>query len=528
MFSFFTKSRRKVPKLSVLEHNQIDHTIMSRLLGMPVLKTDFNLKEDRTKILAPGVTWRRRRFLFQVPAEDTPEKERPEGLCINEIIVDSDAHGDIRPVLASEYNHLVDLAEIENAYWQTTFAKGAIRSETISKETRLYLNLSALFYGTASRQHRELIHHLFTLERERAADERLLGLLDPLAPTMISQADDKFDVVRYLPAFPVSRLVQSSENILAATNAGYFLNFPEEYNDQISALHQPLGGHVIEGRLVAPPWIARPGIARLKDGRQVCRIFGPQDMELQFDGLAPVALVNGLLENGANGKTWRFFDAEEFNPPIDAIQVLFTGPLLVSLGPAAPDAKPPLGGGMIWLTGDHAREAMLPNAAARLSLRMKPIDGVEIDWMVSAGPFLVMKGEPVSPAQMLLEEFAGEFRPLGPAPTRFPFDADRTRAPRTAIGTTATGGYKFVVVDGRRSGEHSCGITLDGFAKLMQWVGCDTALNLDGGGSSVMAVEGATRADALRENSPHGVVNIPSDGAGIERIVPIFLTVQGR
>ena len=35
--------------------------------------------------------------------------------------------------------------------------------------------------------------------------------------------------------------VQADPDVLVATNAGYFLNFPEEYEAGMSALHQPIG-----------------------------------------------------------------------------------------------------------------------------------------------------------------------------------------------------------------------------------------------------------------------------------------------
>ena len=72
------------------------------------------------------------------------------------------------------------------------------------------------------------------------------------------------------------------------------------------------------------------------------------------------------------------------------------------------------------------------------------------------------------------------------------------RQPRTGIGVTADGQILLVVVDGRQP-RWSLGPTIGEFAKIMQDLGAVTALNLDGGGSSEMVVEGE-------------VVNRPSDG----------------
>jgi exopolysaccharide biosynthesis protein len=59
------------------------------------------------------------------------------------------------------------------------------------------------------------------------------------------------------------------------------------------------------------------------------------------------------------------------------------------------------------------------------------------------------------------------------------------RDPRTAIGMIDTNHFVFVVVDGRDAG-YSKGVTLEELAQIMRSLGCTTAYNLDGGGSSTM------------------------------------------
>jgi Phosphodiester glycosidase len=71
------------------------------------------------------------------------------------------------------------------------------------------------------------------------------------------------------------------------------------------------------------------------------------------------------------------------------------------------------------------------------------------------------------------------------------------RNPRTAVGVTASGKILLVVVDGRS--RRSRGATLVEMRNIMRDLGAVTALNLDGGGSSEMVVDGE-------------VVNDPSDG----------------
>lgn len=69
--------------------------------------------------------------------------------------------------------------------------------------------------------------------------------------------------------------------------------------------------------------------------------------------------------------------------------------------------------------------------------------------------------------------------------------------PRTAIGQIGEGHYVFIVVDGRTS--QSIGVTLDALAQICFNLGCETAYNLDGGGSSTLYFNGE-------------VINNPTDG----------------
>ena len=60
--------------------------------------------------------------------------------------------------------------------------------------------------------------------------------------------------------------------------------------------------------------------------------------------------------------------------------------------------------------------------------------------------------------------------------------------PREAIGQIGPLHYAFVVTDGRT--EESAGLSLMQLADLMRDIGCETAYNLDGGGSSTMVFQG--------------------------------------
>ena len=80
---------------------------------------------------------------------------------------------------------------------------------------------------------------------------------------------------------------------------------------------------------------------------------------------------------------------------------------------------------------------------------------------------------------------------------------EKTRQPRTAVGLREDGGIVIAVVDGRQL-SYSSGMTLYTLAAFMRDLGCTSALNLDGGGSSCMVLFGAGGAKT---------VSRPSDGS---------------
>ena len=122
----------------------------------------------------------------------------------------------------------------------------------------------------------------------------------------------------------------------------------------------------------------------------------------------------------------------------------------------------------------------------KLGSRVKIVQKMETAWdravqAVGAGPCLVKDGQIYLTTED--EQFGG--------------DVAGGRAPRTAVGVNAEGRALLVVVDGRRS--TSVGLSLAELAQFMLDLGAVDAMNMDGGGSSEMIVDGQ-------------IVNEPSDG----------------
>jgi exopolysaccharide biosynthesis protein len=130
----------------------------------------------------------------------------------------------------------------------------------------------------------------------------------------------------------------------------------------------------------------------------------------------------------------------------------------------------------------HPADASEPGNVAPAQTWPAALDAVSV---VSSGPVLLVDGKD---ARLDENSF------------------NRNRHPRSAVGTAGKKVY-LVTVDGRNA-ENAQGVSLWEFTKIMRWIGAEDALNMDGGGSTTLYVEG--------ENG-NGIVNHPSDNKKFDR-----------
>ena len=136
--------------------------------------------------------------------------------------------------------------------------------------------------------------------------------------------------------------------------------------------------------------------------------------------------------------------------------------------------------------------AFLLDKKVNLDIKMTP-EWENIDHIISGGPYLVKDGG------IYIDVTAQKLKAI------------TGKNPRTAIGYTANNEFIMVTVDGR---EHaSVGMTLGELARMMKGFGCINAMNLDGGGSTVMYVQGK-------------IVNSPAQRGGIP--ISNALTIKER
>lgn len=126
-------------------------------------------------------------------------------------------------------------------------------------------------------------------------------------------------------------------------------------------------------------------------------------------------------------------------------------------------------------------EKIFKARSAKLDIKTVP-DWDNVNHIISGGPYLIKNGE------IFIDITEQKLGAIG------------GKNPRTAIGYTQDGTLIMVAVDGREGS--SIGMTLRELAGFMQSIGCVNAMNLDGGGSTVMYVNGK-------------VVNMPKVKGGI-------------
>jgi exopolysaccharide biosynthesis protein len=125
--------------------------------------------------------------------------------------------------------------------------------------------------------------------------------------------------------------------------------------------------------------------------------------------------------------------------------------------------------GFVIVGPESALSELHINDNVKLNIKTTP-EWENVRHIISGGPYLVKNGNVyVDIKEQKLLAIGG-------------------RNPRTAIGYTKDNRFIIVTADGREGS--SIGMTLTELAQFMQKLGCVNAMNLDGGGSTVMYVKG--------------------------------------
>ena len=291
---------------------------------------------------------------------------------------------------------------------------------------------------------------------------------------------------------------------IAAINAGFFLPNGD-----------PAGVMTIDGRLVSDTRRQRGAIGIFRDKTGVKLVFARlrataslvlQNNSPNYDGQAMTTIaIDGIDTTRLRGQLMLYTpsyhaDTDTAKGGLEWVIDRQRGRLIS--GPHR-DGKTriPARGFVLSFGGERVPEPLQllgRGTRVRLDVSYEPVEGEPKSWLlaqdiVGGAGLLIRDGRDI-------EDWSIE---------RFNQGFAENRHPRTMIGTAADNTIWLVTVDGRQP-ELSVGMTLVELQALAHRLGLVNALNLDGGGSTTMWVQGQ-------------VVNRPSDPTGPRKVSDALL-----
>jgi uncharacterized protein YigE (DUF2233 family) len=253
---------------------------------------------------------------------------------------------------------------------------------------------------------------------------------------------------------------------LAAVNGGFF-----------SPHHKvPLGMLVIDGEWMRAPLPCRPVLLISKDGK--CEIRRVEfDGRVYFEGLGFLPIL-GLNQNHWEPDSVVVFThrwGSSVPEAANTVRLVVSARNRVVYRESGGKEVPLPAGGMVISGSGRRAEALSKVPLGRevkLSLSIKP-EWPELWHALGGGPLLISDGK------VVLDAKAEGFRS----------DVTDGRQPRTAVGVLGDGRVAVVTAEGAPLGRGP-GLSLWELTNLMAKLGAKSAMNLDGGSSTTLVVDG--------------------------------------
>lgn len=262
--------------------------------------------------------------------------------------------------------------------------------------------------------------------------------------------------------------IANRENAIVAINGGYF-------KPQTGT---PLGTLMINKKVYTGPIYDRVAIGFFDNGYDMARLkldakVKTNQGELRIDNINQPRMLSThvIIYTGDWGKV-------SPKTPTYGMQAVIENNKLIKTSYEQCEIPE---NGFVIVGPESQIKPLLKAKKFNLDVKMSP-DWKGVNHILSGGPYLVKDGE------IFVDMTAEKLTSIG------------GRNPRTAIGYTADNHLILLTADGREGA--SVGLTLNELANLMKSLGCINAMNLDGGGSTVMYVDGQ-------------VVNKPAEQGGI-------------
>lgn len=292
--------------------------------------------------------------------------------------------------------------------------------------------------------------------------------------------------------------ISSRENALMAINASFFV-----MEEDLAGL--PAGMLKIKEDWYGVPRLPRAVLGWVEDGSRVLM----DQLEMNWTAVIGDGAQHIHMVNTVRNRNYLLL----YTPSFNASTLAAPGGLeiIVKKGRVAGchrdgNASIPKDGFVLSFGVSAAPEIDPPEIGTPVEIRYEfqpvhPESGTDSDWqemdyLVGGAGLLIIDGK--AGPDLEIEKLSEGF--------------DTQRHPRTAVGVDRNGNWIFVVVDGRQPGK-SVGMSLEELTELMVSLGCRQAINLDGGGSTTMYLNG-------------NVVNSPSDVSGERPVADALMVLQ--
>ena len=261
--------------------------------------------------------------------------------------------------------------------------------------------------------------------------------------------------------------IASQNNVIVAINGTYFKQ----------DTGSPLGTLVINDEIISGPIYERVGMGISNNGFKTSRIAFSGEIKnktttIQINNINQPRMMFSevLLYN----KNWGL-KSEQTKKDSTHIAILNNKIIAKSDYPLyIPE------GGFVLSAPRNVLKSFKIGEKVTINYNLNP-NWEDIDHIISGGPYLLKEGNVfIDATSQKLNSITG-------------------RNPRTAIGYTKDNVMLMVTIDGRKEG--STGVTLKELANIMKDLGCYEAINLDGGSSTVMYVDGNIYTGSNIKNS---------------------------
>lgn len=250
--------------------------------------------------------------------------------------------------------------------------------------------------------------------------------------------------------------IANRENAIVAINGGYF-------KPQTGV---PLGTLMINKKVYTGPIYDRVAMGIFDNSYSMARVQLKANIETNIGGLK-IDNINQPRMLSTHTIVYTP-DWGEYSPPSPKYgkQIVIADGKLVR---ASYGSNRIPENGFVVVASEKNINSIIKAKRFKLNIKMNP-DWKDVNHIISGGPYLIKGGETyVDMSAQKLASIGG-------------------RNPRTAIGYTKDNHLILLTADGREGS--SIGLTLMELASLMKELGCVNAMNLDGGGSTVMYVKG--------------------------------------